>query len=330
MRRLFPILLIGTLSMLFAEVFSGSSQLWFLNPWSLLVTFPLYLTHVLFFLWVALRFKKTALYQLYFFGVIFALYESWITKVLWSGYIDSAGPKLGTLLGIGIFEFPILVFFWHPIMSFILPILVFEILTKKVLKDHDKILEKTKEKTLFISIFLILISTFIAFGNKFDFINLNFSFIGTILFAALFLSLFKKADLKIFEFSKRGFSIIAAYLSLLYIFTFFVLVPERIPNTIIPYLTIILFYIITILLLQHSNTNKIKVLDLEKDQYQTKDLFKFALLMIISINVASFFPMINNVFLAITYTLLSIIGTILFALTVYNHHNKRKAKRASH
>ncbi|MCK4432956.1 MAG: hypothetical protein KAV48_03390, partial [Methanomicrobia archaeon] len=78
MRKLFPILLIGCLSMLFAEVFSGASQTWFINGWGILVTFPLYLGHVLFFLWIALKSKRTTLSQLYLFGVIFALYESWI------------------------------------------------------------------------------------------------------------------------------------------------------------------------------------------------------------------------------------------------------------
>ena len=36
MKKLWSILLLGALSMLFAEVFSGASTLWFLDAWGLL------------------------------------------------------------------------------------------------------------------------------------------------------------------------------------------------------------------------------------------------------------------------------------------------------
>ena len=124
------ILLIGCLSMFFAEVFAGSSQIWLIDPWSLLVTFPLYLFHLLFFFNLATRTNRTSVPQLYLWGVMFALYEAWITKVLWSGYPGSDGPIFGLVGGIAILEFIVLVFFWHPILAFVLPILVFELLTQ--------------------------------------------------------------------------------------------------------------------------------------------------------------------------------------------------------
>lgn len=45
--------------------------------------------------------------------------------------MDTEGHSLGTFLGFGIAEFPAVVFFWHPVMSFIVPILVLEVLTGK-------------------------------------------------------------------------------------------------------------------------------------------------------------------------------------------------------
>jgi len=69
MRKLAPVLLIGTLSMLFAEVFSGASQMWYVSGWGLLITFPLYSAHLLFFLNIAMKLRKTSLSQLYLFGV---------------------------------------------------------------------------------------------------------------------------------------------------------------------------------------------------------------------------------------------------------------------
>jgi len=38
--RFTVLLFIGVLSMVFAEVYSGASPLWFVNLWSLFVTFP--------------------------------------------------------------------------------------------------------------------------------------------------------------------------------------------------------------------------------------------------------------------------------------------------
>jgi hypothetical protein len=110
--RLISFLLIGTLSMFFAEIFSGASatRLWFIDPWSLIVTWPLYFAHTLFFLNLAFRTKRTSMHQLYLWGMLFALYESWITKVLWAGYIGQ-DPILGTIGGIAILEFSTLVFF---------------------------------------------------------------------------------------------------------------------------------------------------------------------------------------------------------------------------
>lgn len=318
MRKLFPILLVGCLSMLFAEVFSGASQTWFINGWGILLTFPLYLCHLLFFLWIALKSKRTTLSQLYLFGVIFALYESWITKVLWAGYMDSAGPGLGTLFGIGVSEFPILVFFWHPIMSFILPILVFEILTKKVLKGHESILIKTTKKTILITLFLISISTFIANGNNFDLLSSNASLIGTLLIISGLYYLTKKADLKSLELRKVSFILLTMYLTLLYVATFFYLLPEKIPTAIVPYISIIAFYVIPIILILKSDKTTIEINTLEGDSYSINDLVKFMIITILAVNIACFIPNISAGILAITYYSLAIIGTITFVIIVYN------------
>jgi len=317
MKKTFQILLIGSLSILFAEVFSGASQTWFINGWGLLLTFPLYLAHVLFVLWIALKFKKTSLSQLYIFGMIFALYESWITKVLWVGYMDSTGPGLGTFLGIGIPEFPILTFFWHPIMSFILPILVFEILAGKTIKDHEKVLRKTTNKSTIIIVFLILISTFIANGNQFNIISSNASLIGTLIIVFGLYNLSKNANLKEFEFKKISFIMISIYLVLLYIITFIFLLPERIPQTIMPYATIIIFYIFLVFLTIKSKSKEILFLNLDNTHYSAKNLITFALITIFAVNVACLSPSISLMLLMITYFVLALVGTIIFTLIIY-------------
>src|SRR4030043_1561757 len=119
MKKLWSVLLLGALSMLFAERFSGASTLWFLDPWGLLLAFPLYLGHSIFLLNVAFLWKKTSPRQLYFFGMLFGLYEALITKVLWFGYPASTGPMVGYFFGVAGGEFLTLVLFWHPVMSFV-------------------------------------------------------------------------------------------------------------------------------------------------------------------------------------------------------------------
>lgn len=303
--------------MLFAEVFSGASQTWFINGWGMLITFPLYLAHVLFFLWIALKLKKISMFQLYLFGILFALYESWITKVLWSGYMDSTGPGMGTILGVGILEFPVLVFFWHPIMSFILPILVFEILTNSVISEHGIILEKSNKKTAVIILFSIAISTFIANGNRFDLLSTNISLIGTLLIVSGLYYPSKKKDLKVFEFGEVGFGIVTIYLILLYITTFFLLLSERIPEAAVPFITILAFYTIPIFLIIRSKKTDIQFNTLTINQYSSKDLIKFAFVTIFAANLACLIPNISQIILAITYYSLTIIGIIIFIFTGY-------------
>ena len=53
--RIPAILLFGTLSVFFAEVLSGASNLWFIDAWGLLIVLPLYLSHALFFLNLAIK-----------------------------------------------------------------------------------------------------------------------------------------------------------------------------------------------------------------------------------------------------------------------------------
>jgi hypothetical protein len=79
------------------------------------------------------------------------------------GY-NAEGPMLGTLAGIGIGEFLALVFFWHPVLAFVLPVLVFEGLAfsssdlnlKKVIPSHLPFLIKTKlNKRLIYGVYII-------------------------------------------------------------------------------------------------------------------------------------------------------------------------------
>ena len=317
MQKIISILLLGSLSMLFAEVFSGSSQSWFIDVWGILITFPLYLAHVLFFLIIALKIKKISLTQLYFFGVMFALYESWIAKVLWAGYIDASAPAVGTIFGISTIEFPVLVFFWHPIMSFILPIIVFEILSGNVIVSHESLLKKSTKKTVLIIIFLLMVSAFIANGNQLDLISANLSVIGTFLIVGCLWYLLKRSDLQsrkltLVMLDKIWFIVLIIYLVLLYIITFIVLLPERIPTTVIPYIPIIFFYALSIGLIYISKKTEIKFNLISEKHYSIKELMIFGIIIIVGVNIYCLFPSIHGIILVSSYFVFVIIGLTLF------------------
>jgi len=83
----FSRLLVGLIVLICAEVFSGASLgigLW--NPWTLVVTYWLYFAHFFCFTTLAIHTGRTSFWALYLWGILFGLYESWITKVIWYGY----------------------------------------------------------------------------------------------------------------------------------------------------------------------------------------------------------------------------------------------------
>ncbi len=113
-------ILLGSLSVAFAEIAAGSSPFPFFDLWGLLVVFPLYSLHILVLSCVVFRMGRPTLQNLFQAGAIFGLYEAYITKVLWTGWTASGF----SVLGVQVVETLVLVFFWHPFMAFILPIVV--------------------------------------------------------------------------------------------------------------------------------------------------------------------------------------------------------------
>ena len=115
-------LLLGVLSVAIAEVSVASAPFAFVNPieTAFLVTF--YGSHLLLFAWLTFRSGWPTLPALWFSGVLFGLYEFYITKVLWS-------PPWGDVISMGhvdVVSLIVLAFFWHPFMAFIFPLAIGE------------------------------------------------------------------------------------------------------------------------------------------------------------------------------------------------------------
>lgn len=327
MKKTYSILLLGLLSMLFAEIFSGASQLWFFSAWGWIVGFPLYLMHTVFLLYLALRTKKVTISQLYLFGMIFGLYEALITKVLWVGYFNEAGPAWGTFLGLAVAEFPVLVFFWHPIFSLILPILTYEILTQTIVIQHHNTLSKTRKKNIIIGLGLVSVSAFIVNGNQYDILSANGAFIGSVFLVWLVFLLLKKEPNKISEIIKIKVLPFVIGLIVLYGVTFAFLLPERIPQTATPYLSILAFYVIAILLLIKTKKSELIEESISSKHYGRKDLMFGILCIIVFVNILIWIPAVNDAIVFVFYLVYLGVGTLLFVMNVFKILVNKKTKQ---
>ena len=115
-------LILASFSTFFAEVFSGSDMFPFFHTWGLLVVIPLYGLHIILLASLVYRAPKPRFSSLVFAGMLFGLYEAYLTKVLWA-------PPWGDpviIAGFAPVETLVLVFWWHAWFSFIIPLLITE------------------------------------------------------------------------------------------------------------------------------------------------------------------------------------------------------------
>ena len=121
--KLFFWFILGSLSVLFAEVVSGSQIYAFFVPVNWLMVFPLYALHTLALWTLVFRYGRGRFYALFPAGAIFGLYEAYITKVIWSPPWNENPVRFG---GVAVVETMLLVLFWHAFMAFIVPLFIAE------------------------------------------------------------------------------------------------------------------------------------------------------------------------------------------------------------
>ncbi len=245
--KLSLIILFGLLSVICAEVFSGSAPLWMYDLWGLLVVLPLYWGHGLLLWNIAIRYRKTSITHLYLLGIIYGLYESWMTKVIWAGYMESSGPQFGQFLGFAIGEFLIIALFWHAVFSFIVPLMVFHILG-----NTEPSFAFTRRRKLLFGFVILIASIFIPSGLGFDLFAILLAY-GTnalILLCAIFLGRRLNPEgfsLESLRLGRKGLAIVISYTAFLYVFLLVAIFPERIAPPLTILLTI-LFYALVIFL----------------------------------------------------------------------------------
>jgi hypothetical protein len=334
--KLVFILLAGALSMFFAEVLSGSSVLWFITPWAWLVTFWLYLAHTILFVNLALIFRRTSLTSLYLWGIFFGLYESWITKVTWAGYAGST-PGAGTFLGFAVVEFPLIVFFWHPVMSFILPVLSFEALSgeKNILPGHRLILTKTRRNWLLALMVVIIGATCLSFNAKGNMLATDVTIIGSVaLIGALYWiasnKYGKQFSIESLRLGKAGMAILIAYLALLYSLMFVFIFPERIAPPITILLTLGVYAFIALLLYLNGRDGPAgSEARAGKGAFGLKEM---AILLAVLTALATLLCLLtpaDYIVIIIVYFSLYAASFVLLALSVVSIMNKRRKRKAT-
>lgn len=335
---LLAIFLFGFLSMIFAEVFSGSSPLWFLGIWGWFVVLPLYWAHALLLLNLAMKYERTSLTHLYLWGVIFGLYEGWMTKVIWAGYMGDV-PAFGTFLGFAVGEFFVIALFWHALFSFIIPILVFQIIVQatnkgeagSILTSHLGVISKRRRNYVLLGIIVVTGSLFMMMGLGGDGFSIMVAGIINLAYIIL-LSWFvtswnrKPLNLESLRLGKTGLSITIIYLFALYIFTFFTLLPERIPALGTILLTIAFYgFVITLIFVSPRDTRKTIELPegIINSEHIRVALIVFLMLAVSWITMGGFSLILGTLF----YLGMLFLGPILFVLAVVSVIRKALASR---
>lgn len=248
---IFPRLLIGVIILFSAEVLSGASlQVGLWHPWTWLVTYWLYFAHFFFFTTLAIKTGKTSLWALYLWGVLFGLYESWITKVIWYGYSGDGIFAIGSIGPYGYSEIS-MVFIFHPIMSFIFPLAVSCVIYPQLRRwfpDLAWFTQRSKGAYMFQVYLVFTFATIIGMnsGGPFN-LTLNLVVIFVILRVLTWLALSGVSNnykSSILVFGNRGFLGLCFYLVLLYGVSYVYLRPEGLPSIQIQLLTFVFYALV--------------------------------------------------------------------------------------
>ncbi len=253
-----PRLLIGLIVLICAEVFSGASlQIGVWHPWTLAVTYWLYFAHFFFFTTLAIRTGRTSLWSLYLWGVLFGLYESWITKVIWYGYGGDGKLVLGRIGPYGFGELS-MVFLFHPVMSFIVPLAVACLLCPSSRRWFPDLhwFTGASRGSRFMRAYLVFSFAPIVGINSGGRVNLVVNLVVLVILLALLWRLSRTSfatldGRSILEFGRLGILGLSLYLVVLYGVTYRGLKPEGLPSPAVQLLTLLIYALIILGLKLH-------------------------------------------------------------------------------
>jgi hypothetical protein len=252
-------LLIGLIVLICAEVFSGASlQMGIWNPFVWIMTYWLYFAHFFFFTTLAVRTGRTSFWSLYLWGVLYGLYESWITKVIWYGYGGDGKLVLGHIGPYGLAELS-MAFIFHPVMSFLLPLAVACLLCpplRRLFPELAWFTGRSRAARLVQAYLVVSLAPIVGIncGGPVN-LALNVALIIGLLWCLSRLARTALADSSgrsIVVFGRWGFVGLCVYLTLLYGLTYFKLRPEGLPSVRVQLLTLVIYAMVILGLRLHS------------------------------------------------------------------------------
>lgn len=232
--KLFFWLILGSFSVFFAEVISGSDMFPYFNAWGIVAVMPLYTLHILVLSYIVFNLGRPRLSTLFIAGAIFGMYEAYITKVLWS---PTWGPPAFSAGGTAVIESIILVLWWHPFMAFIVPLFTAENMltgSKEIINGLPERVQKLLNWKYVMPLFALLCGIFQSSNSRSAGYSI-LSGISTIVFLTLLIYFWGRTAARR-EYvirqllpSKNEFKILLLLLALLYVSMGAVLRPEALP-----------------------------------------------------------------------------------------------------
>ena len=257
--------LVGIISVFFAEVISGSTPYPYFTAPGWLIVFPVYALHTVVLGTIVLKYGKPTLYALYPAGMIFGMYETYITKVVWGGAEwGSNGPSV---FGIYLIPFFLVVLFWHPFMSFIIPLTLSEAsLTRSrgmlsYLPERITSLFSTPEKAKKSLIYGTVLFGLMGMFNL-DVLSCLLSSLSSAFFVLIGVLLWRRYMLRrgrtLGDYlpGKVGFSIALVLLLLFYLFSTFSFKPEYLPPAPVHLFTFLIYALLFLLLWKNLKVSR--------------------------------------------------------------------------
>jgi hypothetical protein len=247
-------LILGTLSVFFAEVASGSAPFPFYDAWGLYAVLPLYSLHIVFLSFAVLRpGRRIPFAALFCAGAVFGLYEAYITKVIWDPTWGEQGLVVG---GVYLAQTAMLVLYWHPFMAFIAPLTAGELLLASSTETLDALPGPVRRalRTPWIFAGAVLAGAFAGVSKAVNSPTPGHAVLSVVSSAAVpgLLALLwlrapgwqRRAGLGLHELLPDGRQglVIGLLLAAYYVVAGIFIRPEAMPRTIVPHLTVWALY----------------------------------------------------------------------------------------
>jgi hypothetical protein len=316
-------ILIGLIVLICAEVFSGASLqkgLW--HPWTVLVTYWLYFAHFFFFTTLAVRTGRTSLSALYLWGVLFGLYESWITKVIWYGYSGDGKFAMGHIGPFGFSELS-MVFIFHPVASFIIPLAVTCLLCpplRRLFPELAWFTGKSRGARVVQAYLVFSFAPVMAFNSGGP-INLTVNLALAIILLLVLLRLAQPAldapdGRPILVFGRWGFGGLCVYLAFLYGVGYVVLRPEGRPSVAVQLSTFVFYAFAVAGLRLLRRREPLAVAPVEKRELRlVTKLFAVLLALALGISLIGRNPVLFPA-IALNFVVWGLLGFVLAALSL--------------